>query len=1481
MTGSALTRLTPAQRAELAARLRRHREDDWTTHPAGSHPLSVTQHRMWLAEVSGQADPAAFTVPLALRLTGKLDTGRLRSCLQLLGERHLALQATIAEECGVPRQSFGSWADVPMEIRRLDSETMLEEALRQEAARPIRLTDPQYIRALVLRTGAEEHALLLTLHHAVCDGWSLGILIEELLRSYAVPGEPRLPDPAPAAQHLDYVAWELSADGKAYLDACGAYWATRNGAMPDVPDLPFGRAAYGLSCTSVSPSVQLTLPDGMLAAVRGFARSHGATELAVWLAAFAVSWHLATGAQAVPVGVPAANRSEERYDRTVGPFATAIPAVIPVPPDASFAQVVATTTGILLEGAEHAVVPLGHAYPAGSPTAVMFVLIRENGQPRSSGPLTAELLPARVPGSQGDLTMQLVERDGRMAGSLTGSCTVYTIEGLTRLAGMYRRCLETMVRDPGKRLDAMDARDPGEVAVLKSCSAGASARACPPPHEAFAQTAQRSPKAFAAWDPIQGQVTYGELAARSASVSSALRSAGVRGGSVVALRVPPGSTYLALALATWRLGGCIVPLRRDDPPSRLRDLLATMDGVFLVQDDDGPMAALPPVTALRLADIVTHPPGARPRPARVHAGDLAYAVFTSGSTGTPKCVTVSHGALANQLSWRCRVIGLTASDRVLQTISLAFDPSFWQCFGPLTVGAGVVFADPAEVASPAGLVDAAIAHGATVIDVVPSQLAALSDEDVRRLSARVVFCGGEALPAAEAQRYLRVSQGKLFNQYGPSETCIDATSHRCLPGGVGDGTVPIGRPITGVRVHVLDSVLRPVPPGAVGELYIAGSGLARGYAGQAAETAARFLPEPGGIPGARMYRTGDRACWNANGTLQFLGRTDTQVKIRGHRVELQEIDRCLTAVPGVRMACTAVAGRLASRTAAFVSGAPGLDQGEIRGHLARMLPRYMIPAEIRVLTALPLSANGKADRRKLAELADSGRDRQAKPGTGAEDPALAAVLDAFTTVLELPAALASDDLYELGGASLGAARIAAMVSRKLDIDISVRAVLAHPQAADLARFVAEHRGRRDGATPGAVTTAGPLTPEQCHVRQLEQALGAPAPAVPLLIRLYRHVGLTELRHAVRTLADRHDALRPLPGARAARNWEPCSRAPLPAEPGLVYWQPGTAERFMPDEFPGIHATLLSSPGGIARHVLVQAARNRADGTSVAILAAELARLLAGVQLPSTVPRYADYARARLERADARRGELEQFWRDCLRDVPKDLGAKARRTRRDFRNIGVQALLPAAEYEHLARSCRKTGITTTPLLLATVGQLVTRIAGTRAAVVGMPVGHRAAGGEQGLVGRAVDLLPVVVCRGEDPAVTHRTLLGALDHADLPLLRIAELADPVHPAERPAVCGAALIKHNRHDPDPATPAVMVSDILPGDRVPEHWSDLDLVCHVTPTAGRGCHILLSGARQIFGHDDLDALLASFREYLSSWPGLALPDRGERPVY
>lgn len=1401
--------------------------------PALDAPLSQGQYAMWIASQMEPANPA-YTVPIAMRFKGQLDVPRLHVCLNLLAARHPSLRMRIVLREGAPWQVADPRPLIPLVVHELPDNSVLAERLCAEASKSMGLEDWPYVRATVYRLADDDAVLMLTLHHLVCDGWSLDILATELLDAYCADGPPALSPPGPATP-FDYANWEGSPAGETVLSDNLGYWRDQHNDLGDVPEPPFAHPTSDARGAATTLTAELDFAPSDQRQVIQLAKSTGVTPIAVWLAAFAATWHVVTGARQLPIGVPAANRGDERFEHAVGAFATLLPLVVPVDPNTSFAVLAETVAKLLTSGADHAAVPVIDDTTSGViRPSTHFVLTGYGLDSQPKPDLHVSFVPARVEGTQAALSCLLDEHLDGMHGRMVADTRLYRQADLNRLSEAYQRTLRSVLAHPQRALARLNALAPADHQRILEYGHRTSAPFVGLPYQAFRRWARNGPNLFAVSDADGTSLTYQELESRVARCAALLSENGVHRGSVVGVQLPRCIQYPMAAFALWHLGADVVPLRPEDPAARVREMLAVAGATHLIGHIDYPRLSVPDVCELTLEHLP--PEGGTVEPEHVSGFETAYAVFTSGTTGVPKCVALSHASLADELAWRIDEIGLGPGDRVLQTIPLAFDPAFWQCFGPLSAGAGVVFLADDLGAHPAALVSAAIKHEATIVDVVPSLLAAIDDHGLAALPARVVFCGGEPLPKAQVTRYLRLGRGRLYNQYGPSETCIDAAFHHCTPATVDDGepTVPIGRPVGGTQLYVLGDGLQPVPIGVAGELYVGGTGVAVGYVGSPAATADRFLPNPFAGNGTRMYRTGDRVKWTEQGHLSFIGRLDDQVKVRGHRVEYGEVERALRELPGVHEAAVVVTGRTLARLVAFVTGEPGLEVSDARSQLARRLPTYMIPSETRLIEALPRTNNGKVDRAQLQNKAAQRADRAS--ATSPLSDLAAAVRDVFAAVLDHPDVDLDDDLYSLGGASLGAARVAAALTARLGRTVTLATVLANPKLADLIEAI-------DDVAPGlegAFQDAAARHPGQDHVRELERVLGRPAPPILTLVELPRPTDGTAVERAVRQLVARHGALAAL-GAGSA--WTPVVTDDRPAVLADAYWMSGHSEQGVPDDQPGLQAVLLGD-----QHVLLRLARNRGDGGSANVLAEELRALLSDRSLPEPAALQLD------PRPNS--PSSHEYWRAALSPpVCMDPWEDLRPATRSFRNTGVRTVLPQRVVQMLAARCARHGWAPSAPYAAALGGLLTKLSKAPAVTVGVPVAHRDDAHRAAVVGRLVDLLPLVLTIGGGPEQAHQALLGSLSH-DLPLSRIADLVDDVDLLRRPPVCAAAVM------PTDAVEGVVDDQQEDAHTVPEHWADLDLILHVSQNS-----LTLTGSVDLFDVQMLHDQLAAIRLSLTAW--------------
>ncbi|HEX7242173.1 MAG TPA: amino acid adenylation domain-containing protein, partial [Longimicrobiaceae bacterium] len=715
---------------------------------------------------------------------------------------------------------------------------------------------------------------------------------------------------------------------------------------------------------------------------------------------------------------------------------------------------------------------------------------------------------------------------------------------------------------------------------------------------------------------------------------------GVRPGSVVGVALERSAELVAALLAVLRAGAAYLPLDPDHPAERLAYLLGDAGARVLLARGAAPEGFAGEVVRLDAAPDRSAATGAEDPRVPVWAESLAYVVYTSGSTGRPKGVAMTHGALANHMAWMQRAHPLAAGDRVLQKTAVGFDASVWEFWAPLTTGATLVMAPPGAHRDPAALLRAVAGEGVTVLQLVPSMLPPMLDAGLGRYPGlRRLFCGGEALPAAPAARARAETGAEVVNLYGPTEVCIDATWHPVAE--EAGPAVPIGRPVDGVRAYVLDRGLRPAPTGVAGELFLGGVQLARGYLGRPDLTAERFVPDGvSGDAGARLYRTGDRVRWLAGGELEYLGRLDEQVKVRGFRIEPGEIEGALREHPGVRQAVV-VAREAApgdARLVAYVvpSGGEAPPAAELRAWARRRLPEHMVPGAFVPLEALPLTASGKVDRRALPE---SGAAEAGEAYVAPRTPTEEILAGIWADVLRRDRVGAADDFFALGGHSLLATRVVSRVREAFGVELPLRALFEAPTVAALVERV--------GA--GAATQAPPLVPVPRDGSPLplsfaQQRLwfidrlqpGSPAYNMPFPLRVRGGLEVRALERALTEIVRRHESLRTgivVEDGEPVQRVDPARPVRLPTvdlggvEASRELERLAAEEAARPFDLAAgrpLRATVVRL-GEEDAAVLFTMHHVASDGWSIGVFVREVSALYEGARLPELPVQYADYA----------------------------------------------------------------------------------------------------------------------------------------------------------------------------------------------------------------------------------------------------------------
>ncbi|MEE6260935.1 non-ribosomal peptide synthetase/MFS transporter [Plantactinospora sonchi] len=992
-----------------------------------------------------------------------------------------------------------------------DVEAATRALVAAELARPFDLTAPPLLRATLFRLGPEDHVLLLAIHHIVCDGWSAEVLVGEIRAHLAAEARgvpPALPEPP--VRYADYAAWQRQrADSGGYADGA-TYWLHRLAGLPPL-ELPTDRVRPERQ-TFAGATHTFRIGAELTRRLVALGRRHNATPHMTLLAAYQVMLSQRSGQRDFAVGCPVAGRTVAELDPTVGLFLNMLTMRAELAGDPSFAQLLERTRDAALDAYAHQELPFERVVSQlkvardvrRSPLfQVIFAFQSYGGRSIHPGPNTPaeRVVPAapldpgagpRIepfdfahPATRFDLELYVApEADGGLHCTLVYNRDLFTSRTCLRFVDHLRHLLAGVVEAPDRRLSELDLLPADERdTLLRRWNRPAVPVTGPATlAELVEERVRRVPDTVAV--RYEGRsVTYAELNARANQVAHRLRAAGVGRDDVVAVCAERSVELVVALLGVVKAGAAYLPLDPDHPARRLSFMLADSGARVLLRQrhvpalsDDPAVGTLPsdgPVPdTLLLDDPTTWADQPRHDPAPL-AGpdDLAYVIYTSGSTGQPKGVLMTHRAVVNRLDWMQRTYRLGADDAVLQKTPAGFDVSVWEFFWPLASGARLVLARPGGHKDAAYLRDLIVAESVTVTHFVPSMLTVFLAEEVTGCrSLRLVVCSGEALAPGTAAEAVRALPGaELHNLYGPTEAAIDVSAWHCRPETLdGRSPVPIGHPIRNITLHVLNEHLDLVPVGAPGQLYIAGVGLARGYLGRPGLTAERFLADPYGPPGSRIYATGDLVRRRSDGAIEFLGRIDNQVKLRGLRIELGEIEVALRDQPGV--AEVAVVAREDTpgdqRLVAYLVPGAGAapEPARLRAALKESLPDYMVPSAFVPVEVLPLSPNGKLDRAALPapQQTRAVETEFVEPRTATEE-AVAAV---WRAVLGLPRVGVHDDFFELGGHSLLGVQVVARLRTAVPAGgspVSVMDLFTHATVARLAELLdtpVDQRGPR-------------------------------------------------------------------------------------------------------------------------------------------------------------------------------------------------------------------------------------------------------------------------------------------------------------------------------------------------------------------------------------------------------------------------------------
>ncbi|MHB0790164.1 amino acid adenylation domain-containing protein, partial [Bradyrhizobium sp. 5.13L] len=1029
--------------------------------------LSSAQQRLWfLAQLDQRS--TNYHMPLVLRLHGELDRNAWQRSLDRVLARHEALRSVFVAPEGTPWvELVPAEAGLPLVQHDLqgspDAAAVLVELCQQEAHTPFDLARGPLIRGRLIRLSDQEHVVLLTQHHIVSDGWSLGVLLRELSQLYRafVAGED---DPLPplAIQYPDYAAWQRQWLSGERLQNQAQYWRNTLSGAPARLALPGDRPRPAQQ-SFAGARVAVEIDADLTQALKRLSRRHGTTLFMTVLAAWAAVLSRLSGQDDIVIGVPSANRGRREVEELIGFFVNTLALRLDLSGSPSVAELLERTRCVALGAQEHQDLPFEQVVEIVQPprhldhTPLFQVMLA--WQHEAVGSFELPGLRVEAAGDGGDqvkfdLELSLHEQGEVIAGTLAYATALFDPATIERQRGYLLTLLRAMAADAGQAAGRIELLSSDERAYLLE---ELNRTAAPYPldaciHELFEQQVRKAPEAVALVC-ADARLSYGELNARANRLAHHLVGLGVKPDQPVAICLERSLAMVVGLLAILKAGGAYLPLDPAYPPARLTQVLADAAPQLLLVDAAGRAALGADALAdLTVVDLATATPEWAERPAfdldphalGLSSRHLAYVIYTSGSTGTPKGAENEHRAIVNRLVWMQTAYGLAATDVVLQKTPFGFDVSAWEFFWTLLQGARLVLAPPGAHRDPDALVDLVVSQRITTVHFVPSMLvsflAAKGVEHCRSL--RRLVCSGEALAAASVHKARRLLPWTgLHNLYGPTEAAIDVTAWSC-PDAFDGAIVPIGRPIANTRIYLLDGDGAPVPFGAVGEIHIGGAGVARGYLNRPGLTAERFVADPfGGEAGARMYRTGDLARYLPDGNLEFLGRNDDQVKIRGFRIEPGEIAARLAEHPLVREAVVVAQqdGRGEPRLVAYVvaaaeHGAEADLAATLRRHVSAQLPDYMVPAAVVRLAALPLTPNGKLDRNALPAPDDEAYARASYAAPQGEiETALAQI---WAELLGVERVGRHDHFFALGGHSLLAVQF---LRRALDLGMTFNA----------------------------------------------------------------------------------------------------------------------------------------------------------------------------------------------------------------------------------------------------------------------------------------------------------------------------------------------------------------------------------------------------------------------------------------------------------
>ena len=1506
-------------------------------------PLSPAQQRMWFLN---RFDPAsaANNIPVGVRLTGDLDVEALRTALGDVVERHESLRTVYPDIDGVGHQSVQPPYEVELPVERVDENSLFERA-EQLTSAGFDVTSEVPLRVVLFSLGVREHVLFLVVHHIASDGFSLRPLARDIMVAYANRSRGDVPNWAPLeVQYADYALWQRDVlgsedDPRSVLSRQVEYWTAQLADLPDQLDLPSDRARPEVASNTGRTSRFRVEPE-LHSTLESLARERNTSLFMVVHAALAVLLARLSDSEDIAIGTPIAGRGAAALDDLVGMFVNTLVLRVGVRNDIRFQDLLAEVRDTDLDAFANADVPFERLVEildpqrsqARHPLFQVALTFQNTGRVEFDlDGITAAAVDYEAPTAKFDLQFTFAEtvgEDGSAAGmdfAVTYATDLFDDLRVAAFAEQLLRILRGVAENPAAVVGDIEIVDDfeRELVVSRWNSLGDDvAPAGTTLVDMFeARVAERGDAVAVRFG--DEQLSYRDLGARVHRLARHLIDVGAGPEDLVAVAMPRSLDLIVALLAVLEAGAGYLPIDPNSPSDRIEFLVSDATPVAVVTTSDVEVAfpdSVPVVEIdrLDLSEVDDAPILDAERRAPLTSTNLAYVIYTSGSTGRPKGVLIPHRNVVRLMVNTESVYGFDSSDVWTMFHSYAFDFSVWELWGPLLYGGTLVVVDYFTSRSPEAFRELLIRERVTVLNQTPSAFYQLVEADrvavdEAQLSLRYVIFGGEALEprrlagwferhgdAGRAQRRGIGTAPRLVNMYGITETTVHV-SYREIGADLAQGASAsvVGVPIAGLRVYVLDRRLKPVPVGVAGEMYVGGGQLARGYLRRPELSAARFVADPFSSDGALLYRTGDVARWVVSGDLEYLGRADDQVKIRGFRIELGEVEAAVLAQDEVAHAAVIVREDTpgAARIVAYVVAHEGMsiDTEALRSGVAVVLPEYMVPSAFVVIDAIPLTVNGKLDRRALPEPVFETRGFRA-PSTPIEE----IVAGVFADVLGVDRIGADDDFFALGGNSLIATQVVSRLGAALDAQVPVRTLFEASTVAELATRVEQESGRgaRVPLTARTRPESIPLSPAQQRMWFLNRFdPDSTAYNIPFALRMTGALDVDALRAAVADLVARHESLRTvypetesgpvqriLPASQVRPELEPVDVTAADLEPRMR--EIAAAGFDVTVDVPvRMHLLRVADDD----HVLVTVVHHiSADGSSMVPLVRDVMTAYAARSAnsdPAWAPlevQYADFALWQREvlgsEDDPESTAAEQlgYWRTALADLPDQLDLPLDRPRpaqQSFRGDRVEFTIGADLHRELRDLARNRNATVFMAVHAAFATLLARLSGSTDIAVGTPIAGRTEQATEDIIGMFVNtlVLRLEVDGGasfdELLSAARETDLQAFAHADVPFERLVEVLNPARSTARHPLFQVGFSFQNQNRSELALPGL---DIEPID-LEGGTAQFDMHLIVADSYGddgapQGIDAILTYATDLFDRETAEAVAARFEQLLEA---------------